>query len=70
MRLVSRVPLAVHADAARRLKCKRDVLYMMSTCYQLVLAAERILCVDTDSSLWNYSLVQTVVHFPRIISLL
>jgi len=69
MHRVSGVPLAVHSDTARRLKCKRSVLYMMSTCYQLVLTAERILCVDADSSLWNYSLVQTVVHFQRITSL-
>jgi hypothetical protein len=64
-----RVPLAVHADTARRLKCKSNMLYMMSTSYQLMLSAERILRVDTDSSLGNYSLVQTAVHFPRIISL-
>jgi hypothetical protein len=68
-RVNSTVPLAVHSGTARRLKCKRNVQYMRSGCYQLGLIAERVLCVDTDSSLWNYSLVQTVVYFPRIISL-
>jgi hypothetical protein len=66
-RVSSRVPLAVHSDTARRLKCKRNVQYMRSAYYQLGLIAERILCVDTDSSLWNYNLVQTVIYFPRII---
>ena len=57
MRRVSRVPLAVHADTARCLKCKLNKLYMMSTGYQLVLSAEHILRVDTDCSLGKYSLV-------------
>jgi hypothetical protein len=71
MRCVSEVPLAVHSDAARRLKCKRNVLYMLSTCYQLVLHAEGILALSRtlNTSLGNYCLVQAVVYFPRIIFL-